>query len=150
MVGLEKTACLIGRCTVYEFLYLNIQTAVSEGLAKSIFCLYTAILKYLAGAIARSKGECSRPQGCTTVNSFSDNPIDAAFTTREISNYLQEIEGLEETVGQDAAVAEAECMIQGYCKKYSILTPYSYPGSVPGLSNPAAGSGHDRSKPRKH
>jgi hypothetical protein len=56
LVGLEKTAGLIDRCTVYELLYLNGDSAPSKTLEKSILRLYTAILKYLAEAIKRSKG----------------------------------------------------------------------------------------------
>jgi len=55
LVGLEKTACLIDRCAVYELLYLNEATAASGNLEKSMLQLYTAILKFLAKAIERSK-----------------------------------------------------------------------------------------------
>jgi len=55
LVGLEKTACLIDRCAVYELLYLNEATAASGNLEKSMLRLYTAILKFLAKAIERSK-----------------------------------------------------------------------------------------------
>ena len=48
LVGLEKTACLIDRCTVYEVLYANGDSAASKNLEKSILQLYTAILKFLA------------------------------------------------------------------------------------------------------
>jgi hypothetical protein len=57
LVGLETIACLIDRCTIYELLYLNRGTAASENLEKSILRLYTAILKFLAEAMKRSKGE---------------------------------------------------------------------------------------------
>jgi hypothetical protein len=59
LIGLEKTAGIIDRCTAYELLYLNGDSA-SERLEKSILALYTAILKYLDEAITRSKGEHSR------------------------------------------------------------------------------------------
>jgi len=59
LVGLEKTACLIDRCTVYELLYLNEAAAASGNLEKSMLRLYTAILKFLAKAIERSKVEYS-------------------------------------------------------------------------------------------
>ena len=51
LVGLEKTACLIDRCTIYEILYTNGDTAASKNLEKSILRLYTAILKFLTEAI---------------------------------------------------------------------------------------------------
>jgi len=60
LVGLEKTACLIHRCAIYELLYLNGATAASENLENSMLSLYTAILKFLARAIERSKVEHSR------------------------------------------------------------------------------------------
>jgi len=73
MVGLEKTSCLIHRCAIYELLYLNgataapenlenslEATAASENLENSMLSLYTAILKFLARAIERSKVEYSR------------------------------------------------------------------------------------------
>ena len=50
-VGLERTAWLIDRCTVYEVLYTNRGSAVSRNLEKSILRLYTAVLKFLAKAI---------------------------------------------------------------------------------------------------
>ena len=50
-------------------------------------------------------------EGCTTANSFLDNYLKAAFAG-EISNYLDEVDQLEKTVGQDASVAEAQCIIQ--------------------------------------
>jgi len=55
LVGLEKTACLIDRCALYELLYLKEATAASGNLEKSMLRLYTAILKFLAKAIMRSK-----------------------------------------------------------------------------------------------
>jgi hypothetical protein len=36
MIGLEKTAYSIDRCAVYELLYLNIETAASKNLEKSL------------------------------------------------------------------------------------------------------------------
>ena len=44
-------------------------------------------------------------------NAFSDNLLKAVFRGA-ISNYLDEVEQLEKTVGQDASVAEAQCIIQ--------------------------------------
>jgi len=52
----------IERCTVCEVLYLNGNSGFGN-LEKSMFRLYTAILKHPAGAIRRSKGEHSR-LGC--------------------------------------------------------------------------------------
>ena len=57
LVGLEKVASLIDRCTVYELLYLHVGTAASQNLERSILRLYTKILKFLARAILRLKGE---------------------------------------------------------------------------------------------
>ena len=47
-------------------------------------------------------------------NAFSDNILKAVFRGA-ISNYLDEVEQLEKTVGQDASVAEARS-IQPYLK----------------------------------
>ena len=49
--------------------------------------------------------------GCdrATANFFSDNLLKAVFRT--ISNYFAEVEQLEETVGRDASVAEAQCIV---------------------------------------
>ena len=58
LVGLEKTTCLIDRCTIYELLYINGNSAASKNLEKSILRLYTAILKFLAKAIGMLDGEC--------------------------------------------------------------------------------------------
>ena len=43
-------------------------------------------------------------------NSFLENLLQAVF--RAISNYFAEVEQLEKTVGQDAFVAEAQCIFQ--------------------------------------
>jgi len=45
-------------------------------------------------------------------NSFSDNRIKAVFTTGETSDYFDEIKELEKTVAHEAALAEAQCIIQ--------------------------------------
>ena len=60
LVGLEKTACLIDRCTVYVLLYANVDSVASKNLEKSILRLYTAILKFLAKAIKALDGGYSR------------------------------------------------------------------------------------------
>ena len=60
LVGLEKTACLIDRCTIYELLYINGDSAASKNLEKSILRLYTAILKFLAKAIKMLNGGYSQ------------------------------------------------------------------------------------------
>ncbi|KAA8894561.1 hypothetical protein FN846DRAFT_786170, partial [Sphaerosporella brunnea] len=60
LIGLEKTACIIDRCKIYELLYLNGVSPSSANLEKSMLRLYTAVLKFLAQAIKRSKGKCSR------------------------------------------------------------------------------------------
>ena len=49
-------------------------------------------------------------EGCTAANPFLDNHLKAVFAG-EISNYLDEVDQLEKTVGQDASVAEAQCII---------------------------------------
>ena len=54
--------------------------------------------------------------GCTVAKSFSDNHLKAAFT-KGTSDYLDEIEQLEETVGKDASVAGAQCITQSYREK---------------------------------
>ena len=57
LVGLEKTACLIDRCTIYELLYINENSAASANLKKSLLRLYIAILKFLAKAVRMLDGE---------------------------------------------------------------------------------------------
>ena len=127
LVGLEKTACLIDRCTIYEFLYTNGDSAASKNLEKSIIRLYTAILKFLAKAIKMLNGWYFQIRLylylyrlpvflSTAANYFSGGRLMAVFTGG-ISDYLDEVEQLEKTVGQDASVAEAQCIIQPYCEK---------------------------------
>ena len=60
LIGLEKTACLICRCTVYEILNTNGNFAALKNLKKSILRLYTAILKFFAKAIQMLNGEYTR------------------------------------------------------------------------------------------
>ena len=60
LVGLEKTAYHIDRCTIYELLYINENSAASKNLEKSILRLYTAILRFLAKAIRVQDGESLR------------------------------------------------------------------------------------------
>ena len=60
LVGLEKTACFIDRCTVYEVLYTNQDSAASKNLENSILRLYAAILKFLAKAITMMNGDRSK------------------------------------------------------------------------------------------
>ncbi|KAI5857243.1 hypothetical protein BZA05DRAFT_332021, partial [Tricharina praecox] len=125
LVGLEKTACIIDRCAIYEFLYLDEATAGSVNLEKSMLRLYTAILKFLAKAIKRSKGEY--PYRSFTINVATnhfitaDSHIKAVFTTGETSNYLNEVKDLEETVERDAAVAETQCMLSGHANLRALL-----------------------------
>jgi hypothetical protein len=60
MIGLEKTTCIIARCAIYEFLYLNrARTAAADNLEKSIIQLYREILKFVVKAIAKSQGTLS-------------------------------------------------------------------------------------------
>ena len=118
LVGLEKTACLIDRCAIYESLCTD-DSAASKNLEKSILRLYTAILKFLANAVRVLNGELEYSPnhnawsniGCdrATANFFSDNLLKAVFRT--VSNYFAEVEQLEETVGRDASVAEAQCIV---------------------------------------
>ena len=58
LVGLEKIACLINRCAIYETLCIDI-SAASKNLENSILRLYTAILKFFAKAIRMLNGEYS-------------------------------------------------------------------------------------------
>ena len=51
-----------------------------------------------------------------TTNSSSDNHLEATFT-EGVSEYLDEVERLEKTVGHDAFLAGAQCIIQPYCEK---------------------------------
>ena len=55
LVGLEKIACLIDRCAIYESLCTD-DSAASKNLEKSILRLYTAILKFLAKSIKLLNG----------------------------------------------------------------------------------------------
>ena len=64
LVGLEKTAYLIDRCTVCEYLCTDGDSAASKTLEKSILCLYTAVLKFIAWAIRILNGEYSRIRLC--------------------------------------------------------------------------------------
>jgi hypothetical protein len=60
LIGLEKTASIIARCSIYELLYLSrTRTEAVDNLEKSTVQLYTAILKFVAKAIAKSKGALS-------------------------------------------------------------------------------------------
>ncbi|KAF8535526.1 hypothetical protein BDD12DRAFT_855021 [Trichophaea hybrida] len=94
LVGLEKIACLIDRCTIYELLYIDkpVEASSSRNLEKSIIRLYTAILRFLTEAINRA----------------NDNAIQAAFSTDEILKYIADVEDLETTVGQDANASNLE------------------------------------------
>ena len=56
LVGLEKTACLIDRCAIYESLCTD-DSAASKNLEKSILRLYTAILKFFAKGIKILNGQ---------------------------------------------------------------------------------------------
>ena len=56
LVGLEKTACLIDRCAIYESLCTD-DSAASKNLEKSILRLYTAILKFFAKGIKILNGD---------------------------------------------------------------------------------------------
>jgi len=114
MLGIEKTACIVDRCAVYEHLHLSEATVASENLEKSISRLYTAILSFLAQAIQRSIGAHYRRTrlGCAAANSFSDNRIQSVFTTGQISDYFKAVEELERTVGYDADTAETQCIIR--------------------------------------
>ena len=151
LVGLEKTACLIDRCTIYEFLYTNGGFAASKTLEKSILRLYTAILKFLAKCIEMLNGGYFRIRLyrlqlylSTAANSISDNHLMSIFTGG-ISNYLEEVEQLEKTVGQDASVAEAQCIIQPVREKLrqAKLTLCRFPSGVREASDAAGRYQHD-------
>ncbi|KAF8418102.1 hypothetical protein EV426DRAFT_539987, partial [Tirmania nivea] len=86
LIGLEKIAPLIDRCTVYEFFYLHVDNTASQNLEKSILRLYIKILKFLAQAIQSNSANC-----------FAENPIKAVFTTEDISDDLRKIEDLGRT-----------------------------------------------------
>ena len=58
LIGLEKTACLIDRCAIYESLCTD-DSAASKNLERSILRLYTAILKFLAKSVKMLNGEYS-------------------------------------------------------------------------------------------
>ena len=99
--GLEKTVYLVYRCTGYEVLY----TAEARMLRKT--------LKFLAEVIRMLNGDRRKFFLSTSANSSSGNHLKAAVT-EGISNHLYEIEQLEKTVGRDASVAEAHCIIHPY------------------------------------
>ncbi|KAF8416403.1 hypothetical protein EV426DRAFT_541335 [Tirmania nivea] len=111
LIGLEKIAPLINRCTVYELFYLHMDNTASQNLEKSILRLYITILKFLAKAIQRLKGREFARQLCATnsANRFAENHVKAVFTTEDISNDLRDIEDLGRTVALDADVTEAQC-----------------------------------------
>ncbi|KAI5796206.1 hypothetical protein FPQ18DRAFT_423767 [Pyronema domesticum] len=94
LLGLEKIAGLIHRCTLYELLYLSEDSSGSKNLEQSMLQLYIAILKFLAKAIGKLK----------------QNRLKAVFTTEDISNCLGNVENLEKTVGHDADVAKEQCI----------------------------------------
>ena len=89
------------------------------------------------------------------VNSFSDNHFKAVFT-RGISDYLDEVERLEDTIGQDASVAEANCIIQPYHENAvaRMLTLCSFTNGVRESSDAAGRYQHDnvtaRTSNRQH
>ncbi|KAF8428797.1 hypothetical protein EV426DRAFT_527835, partial [Tirmania nivea] len=105
LIGLEKIAPLINRCTVYELFYLHMDNTASHNLEKSILRLYIAILKFLAKAIQRLK----------------ENRIKAVFTTEDISNDLRDIEDLGRTVAVDADVTEAQSTRMGFERLQKLL-----------------------------
>ncbi|KAF8418714.1 hypothetical protein EV426DRAFT_568074, partial [Tirmania nivea] len=105
LIGLEKIAPLIGRCTVYEFSYLHVDNTASQNLEKSILRLYIKILKFLAQVIQR----------------LNENHIKAVFTTEDISDDLREIENLGRTVALDADVTEAQSTRTGFERLKKLL-----------------------------
>ena len=66
LVGLEKTACLIDRCAIYESLCTD-DSPASKNLEKSILRLYTAILKFFAKGIRILNGDQSIFWGLTVL-----------------------------------------------------------------------------------
>ena len=61
LIGVEKTACIITRCTLYEALYLNrARTVAADILEASTVQLYRKIPKFVARGVAKSKGDLSR------------------------------------------------------------------------------------------
>ncbi|KAF8422189.1 hypothetical protein EV426DRAFT_535554, partial [Tirmania nivea] len=110
LIGLEKIAPLIDRCTVYEFFYLHVDNTASQNLEKSILRLYIKILKFLAQAIQSNSANC-----------FAENRIKAVFTTEDISNDLREIEDLGRTVALDADVTEAQSTRTGFERLQKLL-----------------------------
>ena len=68
--------------------------------------LYIQILRFLAKAIRMLNGDHRKFFLSTAADSSSVNHLKAAFT-EGISNYFNEIEQLEKTVGRNAPVAEA-------------------------------------------
>ena len=68
LVGLEKTACLIDRCAIYESLCTG-DSAASKNLEKSILRLYAAILKFFAGGIKILNGGQHSGVSFTTADS---------------------------------------------------------------------------------
>ncbi|KAF8416385.1 hypothetical protein EV426DRAFT_541365 [Tirmania nivea] len=105
LIGLEKIAPLIDRCTVYEFFYLHSDNTASQNLEKSILRLYIKILKFLAQAIQR----------------LNENHFNAVFTTEDISDDLQKIEELGRTVALDADVTEAQSTRTGFERLQKLL-----------------------------
>ncbi|KAF8428812.1 hypothetical protein EV426DRAFT_543824, partial [Tirmania nivea] len=112
LIGLEKIAPLIERCTLYEFFYLHVDNTgeggrgrASQNLEKSILLLYIKILKFLAQAIQR----------------LNENHINAVFKTEDISDDLRKIEDLGRTVALDADVTEAQSICTGFERHQKLL-----------------------------
>ncbi|KAF8427089.1 hypothetical protein EV426DRAFT_640949, partial [Tirmania nivea] len=112
LIGLEKIAPLIERCTLYEFFYLHVDNTgeggrwrASQNLEKSILLLYIKILKFLAQAIQR----------------LNENRIKAVFNTEDISDDLRKIEDLGRTVADDANVTEAQSIRTGFERHQKLL-----------------------------
>ncbi|KAF8417707.1 hypothetical protein EV426DRAFT_356485 [Tirmania nivea] len=105
LIGLERIAPLIDRCTVYEFFYLHVDNTASQNLEKSILRLYIAILKFLAQAIQR----------------LNENRVKDVFTTEDISDDLRKIEDLGRTVALDVDVTEAQSTRTGFERLQKLL-----------------------------
>ena len=97
LIGLEKTACIIARCAIYESLYLNgVRTDAADDLRKLTVQLYTAILSFVAKAIARSKGALFGEPSVVIVltSSFPRGSLQSSSRDRDDGRLLQRCQGI--------------------------------------------------------
>jgi len=108
LIGFEKTACIISRCAIYESLYLNgARTEAADNLQKSTVQLYTAILSFVAKAIAKSKGALFGEPSVLIVLTFSfrRGSLQSSSRDRGDCRLLQRCQG----IGRDGGKGCCSC-----------------------------------------